>query len=486
MNLDNSDGYTPDMATRRLVAANMAVVGVTLLLLMLAGLAMRLAQAGWLELPPDLFYEFMTIHGVGMVGIAGLGGLTLMWYFAGQYLPLKPAMLAINLLLFLVGVVLMLGAILYGKFAAAWTFLYPLPAMSGGAWDIMPAFWFLLGLLLVGVGFLLVCLEIGRALYVVYGGLINALGWPYLFGVAGAKAPPPTVVATAMSVLVTILALTGGAAILVLSMVNLLAPSFTLDPMLAKSIIYFFGHTIINATIYMGVIAVYELLPRYTGRPWKASRVFLAAWMGSTIMVLIIFPHHLLMDFAMPKWTQIFAQILSYTNGFPVLVVTGLGALAIVNRSGIRWDITSGLLFLSMFGWMAGIVPAVADATIVVNSVMHNTLWVPGHFHFYLLLGVLPMLFAFMFYLTRERGAATPAGGAARLLFWLYVVAGLGFVFMFLYSGVHSVPRRFAEHLPEWQGYARLASLFIVPVVLASGYFVGRFLLRFSRFLSRG
>ena len=96
------------------------------------------------------------------------------------------------------------------------------------------------------------------------------------------------------------------------------------------------------------------------------------------------------------------------------------------------------------------------------------------------------MLFAFMFYLTRERGVAADDGCVPRLLFWVYVVAGLGFVGMFLYSGAHSVPRRLADHLPEWQGYARIASVFIVPVVLAASYFVGRLLLRFSRLLSHG
>ena len=49
-------------------------------------------------------------------------------------------------------------------------------------------------------------------------------------------------------------------------------------------------------------------------------------------------------------------------------------------------------VMLSMFGWAAGIVPAIIDGTISVNRVMHNTMWVPGHFHFYLLLGVVPML----------------------------------------------------------------------------------------------
>lgn len=485
MNEKTSHIVPLDNVARYAIAANLATTGVVLLLMMLLGLLMRMSQAGWLGIEADRFYQIMTVHGVGMVGIAALGGSSVMWYFLSQYVRLSSGVLIANFVLFLIGVVMILGADLLGGFAAGWTFLYPLPAQSAGVWEVWPAAWHLIGLLLVGVGFLLICLEVGRVLISEFGGLGRALGWPQLFGTSDAAPPPPAVVASAMVVIVTTLALIGGATIIVLSLVNLLVPSFEIDPLFAKNLIYFFGHVFINATIYMAVIAVYEILPRYTDRPWKASRVFLAAWTGSTTMVLVIYPHHLLMDFAMPQWTMIVGQVLSYTNSFPVLVVTGLGALSIVHRSGIRWDIVSGLLFFAMFGWMAGVVPAVIDATIVVNSVMHNTLWVPGHFHFYLLLGLVPMTFALMYYVTRDgEGAAPETSG--RWALRIYIAAGLGFVAMFLYAGRHSVPRRWAVHLPEWMLYDQLASIFAVLVLLSTAVFVWHFLVRIPRLLSAG
>jgi cytochrome c oxidase subunit 1 len=385
-------------------------------------------------------------------------------------------------LIFLLGVVMILGADFIGGFAAGWTFLYPLPARSAGVWGTAAAAWHLLGLLLVGVGFLLVCLEVGRALIATYGGLARSLGWPYLFGTSDAEPPPPTVVASTMVVIVTTLALLGGATVIVLSLVNLLVPTFDLDPLFAKNLIYFFGHVFINATIYMAVVAVYELLPRYTSRPWKTSRVFLAAWTASTTMVLVIYPHHLLMDLVMPRWTMILGQVFSYINSFPVLVVTGLGALSIVHRSGIRWDMVSGLLFLAMFGWMAGVIPAVIDATIIINSVMHNTLWVPGHFHFYLLLGLVPMVFAFMYFVTGDASAPAPEK-TDRTALYLYIAAGVGFVMMFLYAGRHGVPRRWAVHLPEWVVYDRIASVMALVVIATATLFVLRFLVRMPRML---
>ena len=72
-----------------------------------------------------------------------------------------------------------------------------------------------------------------------------------------------------------------------------------------------------------------------------------------------------------------------------------IGTLTIIHKSGIKWDAASSLLVLSVFGWAAGVIPAIIDATIVVNMVMHNTMWVPGHFHFYLLLGMIAMAFGY-------------------------------------------------------------------------------------------
>ncbi|MEO8718614.1 MAG: cbb3-type cytochrome c oxidase subunit I, partial [Burkholderiales bacterium] len=121
---------------------------------------------------------------------------------------------------------------------------------------------------------------------------------------------------------------------------------------------------------------------------------------------------------------------------------------------------------LSMFGWAAGVVPAIVDATISANRVMHNTTWVPGHFHFYLLLGVLPMLLAFMYYLI-ERGADAPERAGDRHGFSAYLLGGLVFVMMYLAGGHASEPRRYATHFAQWLSYDRVASVAAALVVVA-------------------
>jgi cytochrome c oxidase subunit 1 len=107
---------------------------------------------------------------------------------------------------------------------------------------------------------------------------------------------------------------------------------------------------------------------------------------------------------------------------------------------------------------------------------MHNTLWVPGHFHLYLLLGVVAMQFGFMYYLTTAKGAMD--GAIDRAAVWAYAVAGLAFAIVFLASGAISIPRRWAVHLAPWIGLDRLGAAFAALTVAAALVFVVSFLRR--------
>lgn len=470
--MTNEDVSPMTGSARAGVLTYLGISALVYVLMMLLGLVMRLTQATWLGVPPNLFYQVMTAHGAGMVGISGLAGAGVIWYFLRRYVNLTTGILWTNLAFFLLGVVLILGGIFLGGYAGGWTFLFPLPAKGLGAWGVAGAASFLFGLLSIGVGFLLLYLDFARAIIAKYGSLGKGLGWPQLFGNSSEEPPPAAVVAATMVLIVNIAGILAGAVVLALILINLFAPSFAVDPLLTKNLTYFFGHVFINATIYQAVVAVYEILPEYTGRPWKVNKAFLAAWTASTVMVMAVYPHHLLMDFVMPTWALILGQVFSYLGGFPILVVTGWGALTIVHRSGIKWDMASRLLFVSMFGWCVGVVPAVIDGTIAVNHVMHNTMWVPGHFHMYLIVGLVAMLFGFMYYLSNQNAR----GGIDKLAFWLYLAAGVGFSFGFLTSGMNSIPRRWAAHLPEWVSFSQTSSIFAAVVATAALIFAVRFL----------
>jgi cytochrome c oxidase subunit 1 len=433
-------------------------------LMMLLGLTMRVSQSTWIDVAPNIFYEIMTAHGAGMVGTIGLASSAVMWFFLRKYVRLSLSIFAANYVLFMLGALAILAAVFIGGYAGAWTFLYPLPMHSMGLWSANAAALFMLGYLLIGVGFLLFYLDAMRAIIRVYGNLGRALGLQWLFGGEIDKSHPTTVVASTMVAIANSIGVLVGAVVLVMCLINVYFPSVAPNALLVKNLIFLFGHMFVNASIYMAVIAVYELLPRYSGRPYPISRAFLWSWASSLGMVLIVYPHHLMMDYVMPHWMLVMGQIISYCAGLPVFTVTVYGALTNVYRSGMRWTMPASLLMLSMFGWAAGIVPAIIDGTISVNKLMHNTQWVPGHFHFYLLLGVLPMVLALMYHLIGQR---TPARSSDKLSFPLYVFGGLVFVFAFLAAGHLSTPRRFAVHLPQWLPYDRVGAIGAALVITA-------------------
>jgi len=461
---------TPSADTPSAKLAFQLYVGIGIavfLLMMIAGALFRGSQAAWLPIPANFVYELMTLHGAGMVGVSGLAGAAVMWYFLRRYVPLSTAMFLTMLALSLIGVVMILGAIGIGRFAAGWTFLYPLPAKSLGVWSPHAAAAFVGGLVFIGVGFLLFYLDCALALIKRYGSLAKSLGLNQLFGSGPVDTSlPPTVVAGTMVTIINILGILAGAVVLVMTLVNIYVPSIVFDALLMKNLIFFFGHVFINATIYMAVIGVYEIVPRYTGRPWKISRPFLASWAAVTLMVMAVYPHHLLMDYVMPKWMAVAGQVLSYLSGIPVLLVTVYGALVNIHRSGLKWDLPLRLMMFSLFGWAAGVVPAIIDGMIRVNLVMHNTQWVPGHFHFYLLLGLVPMLLGTMLYVTTRSDWKETSLDV--ISFWTYGVSGIVFCMVFLAGGWQGVPRRFAVHDAAWISFAQIGTIAAVLVLVAA------------------
>lgn len=443
-------------------------------LMMLLGLTMRMSQATWLNVAPDLFYRILSMHGAGMVGTAALVTTAVMWFFLRKYVALHLWAFVSNYVLFMIGAVCIIVAIFIDGYGGLWTFLYPLPVHAMGLWSPNAAALFMAGYLFIGVGSLLFYLDAAAGIIRKFGNLGRALGLQWLFGGDIDPNHPKTVVASTMVIIANTLGILAGAVVLVMSLVNIFFPEMALNALVAKNLIYWFGHMYINATIYMGVIAVYELLPRYSHKPYPISRPFLWSWAASCLFVIVVFPHHLLMDYAEPRWLLVMGQIVSWGAGFPVFLVTVYGALTNIYRSGMRWTMPSRLMILSLFGWAAGIVPAILDGTIRNNLVMHNTQWVPGHFHFYLLLGVLPMALALMFHVIGARANQPPNTGADRIVFPVYFIGGLIFVLAFLDAGHLSVARRMATHLPEWQFTDKVGSIGALLVVLGMLYFAVR------------
>lgn len=453
---------------RRMTLAWALVALVLFPVLALLGLLMRTAQSDLLpDLPPEWFYAVMTLHGLGMVGlwfVAGMAGLT---YLLAKHVEVRVGSSKIAFGMTLVGVALLVAATLVGKLGVGWYFLYPLPFYSGGVWPAWATAALFVALGVLGVGWTIWAADLLWSIARRYR-LGAALAWHYLRGGSEPEVPPIVVIAT-VSLISVLAGLVAAVVILVLIAVEALGGGgFTTDALLMKNLTFYFGHLLVNVTMYLGVAMVYEVMPAYSGRPWKTNFLVALSWNAVLLLVMFAYLHHLYMDFVQPRWLQVLGQVSSYMISVPAAVVTIFSTLVLVYGSRMRWSLTSLLLYLGVMGWAVGGVAAVIDSTVAVNSLFHNTLWVPAHFHSYFLMGVVLMILGTFYHFAQELTGVPESPGRTWLIVGSLAVGGYGFLMMFYLAGAAAVPRRFASYPQEVvQGvlYARTA-LFFVAVLL--------------------
>jgi cytochrome c oxidase subunit 1 len=462
------DSYRDLLTRQTLVWVLVALVLFPILAVL--GLLMRTLQAGFFAaLPPEWFYAVMTLHGLGMVGVwfvAGMAGVSLL---LSRYV--RPT-LAVSWIAFgatLAGVVLLLAATLVGRLGVGWYFLYPLPFHSGGTWPAWATASLFVALAVMGVGWTLWAGDLLWAIARTYR-LPDALGWQYLAGRSTPEVPPIIIIAT-VSFIGVLAGLVAAVVVLALVAVEALGGGPANDALLMKNLTFYFGHMLVNITMYLGVAMVYEIMPAYTGRPWKSNK--LVAWSWNLVLLLVMFAylHHLYMDFAQPRWLQVTGQLSSYLISVPAAVVTIFSTLVLVSGSKTRWTLPSLMLYLGVMGWAIGGVAAVIDSTVMVNSRFHNTLWVPAHFHTYYLMGVVLMILGTVFHVATDLSKLPESRTLTRAIVTTVGIGGYGFLLMFYLAGVSGVPRRYAAYPDEVaQGilFARASLAFIAALLVGA------------------
>lgn len=425
------------------------VTGISIFgLMVLVGTLMRSEQAHLVSFDPGTFYSLMTLHGAGMIvsmALCGMGGL---WYIMNRERAMDRSIAWSAYGAIVLGVVCVIVSVLLGHFGTGWTFLYPLPFV-GATWPSWATGTFLIGIALVMLGWTLYCVQLLGCVFSAYGGLRGAMGWDLVFHhdafvASGRPEPPPQAFAALIAAVDGIFAVAGGMLVGVALLVHWLDPSVALDPLWAKNLTYLFGHTFANLTIYMAIAFVYVALPRYANREWHTSPVLAVAWWGTLLFVATAYFHHLYMDFVQPRGLQYVGEVASYLAALPPAVVTIFGGALLVYRSQMRWTMGSMFLYAGLIGWLIGGIGALIDATVPVNLSLHNTLWVPAHFHTYLLEGVAQFVLGWIFTMLEAHSTYVSSlasrwivgtgifGGGALLLGSWYV------------AGAASVPRRYA------------------------------------------
>lgn len=458
-------------AVNRLTALWVITAFVLLLLLGLAGLLMRAIQSGLLGgLAFSWFYPILTFHGIGMVALVVLTMLAGCWYVFAQRVPMSTRLWAICYGATVLAVVLVIVSTLIGKFGTGWTFLYPLPYSPNGGWPLWSFVPFLLAVTIVVLVLLVIDLEFLYRGIKRYGSLGRMYGLEFLADPHpeddGRPRTDPATIAMTTTSLTWIPAALLGAVIVILELIQVFVPTFTTNALLAKNLTFFAGHMLVNEGLYMGAALLYVILPAYTHRPWKVARYVVIGWLATTLALWFAFYHHLYQDFAQPDAVQVIGEVFSYVSAFPALVVTLFGGVMLVWRSGIRWSPAPLFMYLGMIGWAVGGTGAILDSTAGINQFMHNTLWVAGHFHGIMAMGVMMFFLGTLYHVFPAlfgRHLSEQIGRRAALLI---AAGGYTVILMFFLSGVLSEPRRYAVQLPgtEWVALIGLLGAILVGI----------------------
>ncbi len=167
------------------------------------------------------------------------------------------------------------------------------------------------------------------------------------------------------------------------------------DPELARTYFWWTGHPLVYFWLLPAYTSWYGMLPKQVGgKLFSDSLARLAFWMFLIVSVPVGF-HHQFTDPGVPQTWKFIHAMLTYSVFFPSMITafTVIASLEYgARRNGgtglVGWiralpwkdpSVTAQLLaaILFVFGGIGGL----TNASYSLNLVIHNTAWVPGHFH---------------------------------------------------------------------------------------------------------
>ncbi|MBI2186756.1 MAG: cbb3-type cytochrome c oxidase subunit I [Acidobacteria bacterium] len=455
------------------------------------GLVLRWNQAsGFLSLA--WHYRLQTFHGAYMAwfAIASVAGFVWLLIRKQFEIVVPRARMELVYWLLLAGAGLFGFGVLIGGFAPGFPILPPLPLNPAGAWAAWAVNVSLSGMVLIVVATIAYLLEWLVAAHRAAGGLGQALGLSVFLprgANPGGRTVPPYVLAVTAMALIGMYALPVGAYLVANILLKNNFPAVPLDPLFAKNMLWAFAHTLVNI-LYWGTFGiVYLLIPVITDREWKLYRLLVILWLVTIVTTgMTAMGHHLQLD-PVPFSIVVIGQVGSYLSIMSWAAVSIYGAVERIWKSGITWEPKVSFLYFGMFMVLVGMAGAYLDAGPGFNTILHNTLWVPAHFHSYMMLGMALFIFACMYHyvplLTRKTDDST---ALPRVHFWMTAIGGVGLVGSFYLAGLLGTPRRMAAYpldaLPALAGLVTQASVpFALVLALAQAiplFYLTRMLVR--------
>lgn len=454
------------------------------------GAVLRGSQADIYRLGDDAWYAVMTAHGLG--AFVGWGAFAVMgfswWVMSEVGFPMGRAGARLAWAAFWLMVAGVAGVVVttlgFG-FGGSWVFLYPLPFNSAGQWGDATTAVFSASVLLAGLSIIAWCLAVlvvvtGPGLRSRSGSAWNRLGAAMGFGfLAPRRFPterpvPYSVIPLTVIAIDMIIATLPLAVLLVVMIVQAIEPGVSVDPLLAKNVLWWFGHPVVYLLLFPAVAIYYLLVPRYAQRRLVAGDIIAVGWTIAVIANVLVWAHHMYMDY--PNGIQAAINTAMEPMTFSLTLVSALSLYSLLFtmfRSRWVWNAATTALFLGIVSWLLSGLSGVVNATISFNAFVHNTLWVVGHFHHMALLNIGLVIFAAVYaFLPKLTGRALYSDRLGSWHIWLTFWAGTANSVIWLIQGLDGAPRRFAVLPRGYDGLTAASVPVIAVLALAQLLFV--------------
>jgi cytochrome c oxidase subunit 1 len=251
------------------------------------------------------------------------------------------------------------------------------------------------------------------------------------------------------------------------------------DPTLARTYFWFTGHPLVYFWLLPAYVSWYGMLPKQAGgKLFSDSLARLAFWMFLIVSVPVGF-HHQFTDPGVPQTWKWIHALLTYSVFFPSMITafTVIASLefAARRRGGtglVGWirqlpwmdpSVAAQLLaaILFVFGGIGGL----TNASYNLNLVIHNTTWVPGHFHLTVASAVTLSFIGISYWMVphlANRRLWSPKLAVAQS--WTWFVGMIVFSNAMHVLGLLGAPRRTplgdATYVPEeWNGHLLRVSI---------------------------
>jgi cytochrome c oxidase subunit 1 len=256
----------------------------------------------------------------------------------------------------------------------------------------------------------------------------------------------------------------------------------TVDPILARTFFWWFGHPLVYFWLLPAYVVWYAILPRAAGGKLFSDPLARVVFVLFILLSTPVGFHHQFMDPGIPASWKLFHTINTQAILFPSFVTafTIIASLEVAGRmrGGRGWfgwlaKLPWGEPFftsvaLSMLIFAVGGFGGAINAAYGMNAMIHNTAWVQGHFHLTVGTATALTFMGVTYWLwPRMLGRELRFPAFAQVQPWLWFAGMLLFSIANHVTGLMGMPRRVYD--PSYGGAAAAAGWAPWTAVSAAG-----------------